>query len=88
MILGDSGNPLAGRQAFINDSNGYGASRANLSSLAGQSVMFRWRIGTDSSFGDLGWFLDDVRIYSCDAAPPNTTITSGPKAGSSVKKKR
>ena len=54
VILGGSGNPLAGRQAFINDSNGYGASRANLSSLAGQSVMFRWRIGTDGSFGDHG----------------------------------
>lgn len=41
-------NPLAGRQAFVRESNGYISSRLNLSSLAGQSVRFRFRIGTDN----------------------------------------
>ncbi|HEY1014004.1 MAG TPA: hypothetical protein VGE07_14930, partial [Herpetosiphonaceae bacterium] len=58
-------NPLGGRQGFVDHSNGYGASRANLSDLAGQSVRFRFRIGTDSQVDDYGWFIDDVQIYSC-----------------------
>ncbi|MDP9295022.1 MAG: M4 family metallopeptidase, partial [Actinomycetota bacterium] len=63
-----SNDPLEGRSAFIRESNGYKSSRATLTSLAGQSVRFRFRIGTDSSVGDYGWFLDDVQIYTC--APP------------------
>jgi hypothetical protein len=48
----------------------------NLSSLAGQDVRFRVRIGTDSEVGDFGWLVDDVRVYTCDSddttprAPP------------------
>jgi uncharacterized repeat protein (TIGR01451 family) len=63
------GNPLAGRQAFGGESNGYISSRLDLNSLAGQSVRFRFRIGTDSSYDALGWFIDDVRIYTCSSAP-------------------
>jgi hypothetical protein len=33
--------------------------------MAGQSVRFRWRQSTDGSVTDLGWFIDDVRIYTC-----------------------
>ncbi|MEJ7796011.1 MAG: M4 family metallopeptidase, partial [Nocardioides sp.] len=79
-------NPLRGRQGFVGRSNGYGASRADLSSLAGRDVMFRWRIGTDSSTGDYGWFIDDVSILTCAAntVPPETTITSGPAHGSTI----
>jgi bacillolysin len=59
-------NPLSGRQAFVRESNGYGASRFDLSSLSGENVMFRFRIGTDTTRDDFGWFIDDVRIYTCD----------------------
>lgn len=59
------GNPLGGRQGFGGVSFGYTASRLDLSSLAGDDVRFRFRIGTDSSIGDWGWFIDDIRIYSC-----------------------
>ncbi|HEX2025878.1 MAG TPA: M4 family metallopeptidase [Actinomycetota bacterium] len=76
------GNPLAGRSAFVRESNGYISSRANLSSLAGMNVRFRFRIGTDNVFDDYGWFVDDIRVYTCstgpDADPPETTITGGP----------
>lgn len=58
-------NPLGGRQGFVDHSNGYGSSRANLASLAGQNVRFRFRIGTDSQVDDYGWFIDDIQIYSC-----------------------
>jgi bacillolysin len=76
------GNPLAGRSAFVRESNGYISSRVNLSSLAGMNVRFRFRIGTDTTIDDVGWFFDDIRVYTCSSAsdtdPPETTITSGP----------
>jgi bacillolysin len=86
IVSSGSLNPLAGRAAFVRESNGYGSSRATLTGLAGQNVMFRWRIGTDQLFGDYGWFLDDIRIVTCaaptpppDTTPPQTTITKHPK---------
>jgi Zn-dependent metalloprotease len=79
------GNPLGGKQAFTGVSKGYYSSRAGLSSLSGQSVRFRFRIGTDNLADDYGWFIDDVRIYTCVAVPAisSFTPTSGP-AGTSV----
>jgi hypothetical protein len=83
-------NPLAGRSAFVRESNGYGASRLDLSSLAGEEARFRFRIGSDGLLDDYGWFIDDISIYTCEAAgppgpppaldtaPPNTRIGSGP----------
>jgi hypothetical protein len=59
------GNPLGGRSAFVDESNGYYSSRLNLYSLAGQNVRFRFRIGTDNSYDDYGWFIDDIYIYTC-----------------------
>jgi Zn-dependent metalloprotease len=58
-------NPLGGRNGFVGESHGYISSRLNLSSRAGQSIRFRFRIGTDGSFAAYGWFIDDVRIYTC-----------------------
>ena len=69
------GNPLAFFSAFVRDSWGYTASQLDLSTLAGQNVQFRFRIGTDNSFSDYGWFIDDFRIYTCSApTPPVITI--------------
>ena len=62
-----SNNPIEGRNAFVRESNGYQSSRATLSTLGGQSVRFRFTIGRDTSVGDYGWFIDDVRIYTCAA---------------------
>jgi bacillolysin len=63
------GNPLASRSAFVRESHGYFSSRADLSSLAGQNIRFRFRIGTDNIFDDYGWFIDDIRIYTCGPLP-------------------
>ena len=71
-------NPLAGRPAFVRESHGYGASRLNLSSLAGQNVMFRFRIGSEFVVDDYGWFIDDVRLYTC--VVPSASITDVTKA--------
>jgi len=68
-------NPLQGRQAFVGMSNGYISSRLDLSSLAGQNVRFRFRIGIDywPDYPYLGWIIDDVRIYTCDTTDPYTS---------------
>lgn len=59
------GNPLSGRSAFVGASRGYTATQLDLSSLAGQNVRFRFRLGTDNLFDWWGWYVDDVRIYRC-----------------------
>lgn len=64
-IASGYGNPLAGRSAFISDSHGYVSSRYALSSLAGNNVRFRWRMGIDDIIYDWGWWVDDVVIYQC-----------------------
>ena len=72
-VASGDGNPLAGRSAFVSDSFGYTASQLNLAGLAGQNARFRFRLGTDSSVDDYGWFVDDVRIYTC-AVPPSADL--------------
>ncbi|MGI6208111.1 MAG: M4 family metallopeptidase [Anaerolineae bacterium] len=75
-IASGNGNPLGGRSGFVRTSHGYTSSRLDLSSLAGQSVRFRFRVGTDNEIGYPqfdGWFVDDIRIYTCNAAPPTPT---------------
>ncbi len=63
-------NPLGGRNGFVNYSDGYISSRLDLSSLAGENIRFRFRIGTDSSVWYYGWFIDDIRIYTCETVIP------------------
>lgn len=67
-------SPLVGRAAFIGDSHGYMSTRLDLSSLLGQSVLFRWRMGTDSVIYDWGWWVDDVQVYSCMDPVPVVAI--------------
>jgi Zn-dependent metalloprotease len=70
-------NPLNGREAFGFASLGYQTTRLNLASLAGQTVRFRWRVGSDEILGADGWFLDNVRIYSC-SVPAGAPVITGP----------
>jgi hypothetical protein len=73
------GNPLRGRKAFVGISRGWGASRADLSDLAGKQVRIRFRVGTDDRHGSYGWYIDDIRIYRCvkDGDDPTGTVTIG-----------
>jgi len=59
------GNPLGGHKAFVGSSHGYRSSRLDLSSLGGKDVYFRFRTVSNPADGDLGWYLDNLRIYSC-----------------------
>jgi len=38
---------------------------ADLDTFAGQTVQFRFRLGTDSAVGDEGWYIDNVTVQGC-----------------------
>jgi hypothetical protein len=64
------GNPLAGRSAWTGDSGGFITTIVTLPpSAAGQNARLRWRLGTDTSYGFTGWYVDDVVLsepaYAC-----------------------
>jgi hypothetical protein len=77
-----STNVLKNRSAFVGASNGYISSKVDLSSLAGNPVRFRFRIGTDVAGGNQGWYIDDVRIYKClsDTTTAKTTAVGADNA--------
>lgn len=54
------------RKAFAGDSLGWVSSRLNLSAYAGKKIKPRFTVRTDSAIGYYGWFLDDIRVYTCD----------------------
>ena len=91
-IASGGSNPLQGRQAFTSASYGYTGTRLNLAALAGQSVRFRFRIGTDVSVASLGWTVDNITIYTCSGStapvitshPQSATIGTGATAMLSV----
>lgn len=58
-------NPLGGRNAWCGDPQNWLNSVVDLSSYAGQTVQFRFRLGTDASVGREGWTIDDVLVQSC-----------------------
>jgi bacillolysin len=64
-----------GGPGFGGVSGGYTSSRFDLSSLAGKSVRFRFRVASDFSTGNYGWFIDDIAVYSC--ARPQQVIRVG-----------
>ncbi|WP_221393556.1 DNRLRE domain-containing protein [Dyadobacter sp. NIV53] len=67
-------NQLFGQPVFTGSSNNtWGQSRIDLTALglkAGQSLRLRWDMGSDEGCrGTLGWYVDDVRVYTCSVAP-------------------
>ena len=67
---------MGARNAFTSVSTGYTSTLVNLASLAGQDVRFRFRITSDSSGGAYGWYVDDVRLYTCATAPGAPALTA------------
>ena len=45
-------------------------SKIDLSEWGTQEVILRWRFGSDSNAGTLGWMLDDFRLEGLDPTPP------------------
>jgi Zn-dependent metalloprotease len=70
-------NPYGGLTAFVDDSWGYTATQLDLSSLSGSAFGYGFIVATDSSVDEFGWFVDDVRIYTCPTCLANRTLDSG-----------
>jgi hypothetical protein len=58
-------NPYGGLTAFVRDSWGYTATQLDLGSLSGSAFGYGFIVATDSLVDEYGWFVDDVRIYTC-----------------------
>ncbi|MBM4266724.1 MAG: M4 family metallopeptidase [Deltaproteobacteria bacterium] len=68
-----SDDPLAGEAAFTGADEGsltgsWGQSRVTLGSFAeeGDEIRLRFEMGLDGCNGLVGWYVDDVHLYSCD----------------------
>jgi len=70
-------NPLQGQRAFSGSDGGtvegsWGQSQIDLTSIGlapGNTIQFRWELGTDGCGGVNGWYVDDIRVYSCAVTP-------------------
>lgn len=65
-------NPLAGEEAFTGSDEGtlsgsWAQSQVDLSGFAdeGDTIQLRFELGLDGCNGRIGWYVDDVRLYSC-----------------------
>lgn len=74
------------RKVFGGDSRGFVASRVNLSSLAGHQVRPRFTMNTNASIAYIGWFVDDIRVYTCDGGVPSapTRLAATGRVGSAT----
>ena len=71
-LYSSSGNPLAGRQAWSGNSDGWITTTVNLpATAAGQVIQLRWDLGTDTGNAATvtGWYIDSVSVqdgyYTC-----------------------
>jgi bacillolysin len=71
-VAGGNSNPMAGEAAFSGSDGGsvngsWGRSIVNLApyAVAGDRVKLRFDLGTDGCGGTFGWYLDDIKVYSC-----------------------
>ena len=79
MTMSSSSNVLSGRRAWSGDLGGYDEVQVDLTDFHNRSVYFRWRVGTDGSVKDLGWWIDDIEILfptACSALQPVISIGS------------
>jgi hypothetical protein len=70
------GNPLAGKQAWCN-SQDWTRAVVNLSGFEGESLNFRFRLGTDGTVSAGPWHIDDFVIQSCEFESPELNYKSG-----------
>ena len=64
--VSSASNPLSGRSAWTYDATSFFETVIDLpASLVGQTVVFRWRLGTNVNPGDWpGWWVDSARILN------------------------
>ncbi len=57
------GNPLAGRDAWTGNSTNFLNTTVKLpTSVTGKNVRLRWRMGSDSSVTERGWYVDSISV--------------------------
>ena len=79
-IARGSGNPLKGKRAWTGDSHGWSTTRVDLSKFAGSRIKLRFRMASDRSVGARGWYIDDIRVYTCardDDRPTGSLVIDG-----------
>jgi len=77
-LSNSGGNPLAGQRAYGHRSPSY-PNRNTVSldfgtQLAGQTVLLRFRIGTDGANGAYGWEIDDLAFGGITNTPFSTIV--------------
>jgi hypothetical protein len=88
-IAPSTGNPLADREAWSGDSQGFVTTIVNLPAAAeGQNIQLKWRCATDTgnAYGSVGWWIDTVVIddgghYTCSPEPPTISSVASGAAG-------
>ena len=79
-LASGSGNTASGQPAFSGDSHGWAVSRLDLTQYAGHTVRPQFTMRSDNQFGFMGWYLDDITVYTCDpvlSAPRNVRVYGG-----------
>ena len=75
-------NPLAGQPAWTGTNPGtvkggsWGRTHLNLGNFAGpgDTIRLRWDLGSDGCVGAVGWYLDNVNLFSCTPNVPSVTV--------------
>ena len=68
-------NPMAGEPAFSGRNQGslfgsWGESQVDLGVIGatgGSSLQLRWELGEDACNGGIGWYVDNISVYTCNA---------------------
>jgi len=72
----DYGSPIPGRDAWTGNSLGFITTIVNLpESNLSRNVQLQWRMASDGSLGETGWYVDNVQVSGsqsvcCNYAPP------------------
>ena len=64
-ISTDRGSPIAGRQAWSGNSEGFITTVVNLPAIFAGDSRLRWRMASDTSGSNEGWRVDTVNIAGC-----------------------
>ena len=72
-ISTDRGSPIAGRQAWSGNSEGFITTVINLPTIFTHERL-RWRMASDNSGSSEGWRIDTVNVSGCAPAPCNTPL--------------
>jgi Thermolysin metallopeptidase, alpha-helical domain/PA domain/Calx-beta domain len=74
-------NPLAGQPAWTGTDAGsvhgsWGRTYVNVGNFAqpGATIRLRWDLGSDGCAGRVGWYLDNVELFSCTPNVPSVTV--------------